>query len=239
MRRTSQMLTLTMLIGVMFVAMSQLIQSFAQTDATCTIVLYLFYFGSVLVLAGSLAKNYRIYRIFSNRTATAVNITESMLLVIVAIITIVFLVGMTAMVAVFGYNAIVLQSSTNIYYKYVQCLIPNDTWNTIFQFYIRLYCLFLLIASLIFAWLTRKVRSDYRESKTLTAFIYIVAAAFITLIPLQLTFGDETDSELFRYIIQMEYCTIVILSALGLLFFPKLYTIFRENKRGTSRITLS
>lgn len=133
---------------------------------------------------------------------------------------------MTVFVAVFGFKAVVLKSSENIYYHYVQCVIPNSTWDTLFTYYTRLYTFIFLLVGAVFAWLTRNVRSDYRESRTWTAFTCIILA----LVPLEATFGDKTDSQIFRYAINMELYLIIIVSALTLLFFPKIYEIYRENK---------
>jgi MFS-type transporter involved in bile tolerance (Atg22 family) len=82
--------------------------------------------------------------------------------------------------------------------------------------------------TLILAWLTRRVHSDYSESKSLATFAGIVAIVLVILVPLSLTLGDESDSQIIRFVIQSEFILIIVVSSLGLLFIPKTIMIFRN-----------
>jgi uncharacterized protein with PQ loop repeat len=55
---------------------------------------------------------------------------------------------------------------------------------------------------------------------------------------LEHTFSDETDSQLFRYIITVESLTIIVVFGLALLFIPKVFLIYREkNMRKLRRLS--
>lgn len=229
-RKTSPYLSLVILTGLTLIAVGSALECFGATDALCTIKLYLTRFIVVVVLKSILVKNYRIYRIFTNKQAVSVSISEGRLLLIVFIGSLFYLAIMTTFVAVFGYKAVVLKSEENIYYEYVRCVIPNNTWNTLFNYFLEFYILIILILSLISTWLTRNVYSDYNESQAVTAFIVVITVLFAILNPLAVSFKDETDSEIFRFVISAEVALIFILSGLAFLFLPKFYMIYREKK---------
>lgn len=207
-----------------------MLECLGATDALCTLNLYLTRFMLVVVLQAVLVKNYRIYRIFTNKRAVSISISEGRLLLFVFIGSIFYLGILTIFVAVFGYKAVVLRSEENIFYEYVRCVIPNDTWDTLFNYFVEFYILILLILALISAWLTRNVYSDYNESQAVTAFIAVATVLFSILNPLALSFKDETDSQIFRFVINAEVTSIFILCGLAFLFLPKVYMIYREKK---------
>lgn len=182
-----------------------------------------------------LFKNYRVYRIFANKKATAVFITENTLLMYIGISTLVFLILLTVIVAVFGFEAVIRQSSSNIFYQYVQCTLPNKAWNQIVQISLDVVIYLQVIASLILAWLTRKVQAEYRESRGLAAFAIILFVSLIIFIPLNYTLGDETDSQILRYVIVVEFFTITIISAFGLLFVPIVLSVYSQKKEDKGR----
>ena len=230
-RRNSYLVSLVILVGVTSSVIGLFFQSFARTDALCWITFYFLRAGLVFVTTGLFAKNYRIYTIFSNRGASAVNLSEEKLLIWIGTFSVIYLSFPTVIFLTVGYDAVTLQSTSNIYYKYVQCRIPNNTWDDICQFTIDIVLLIIIFASIILAWLTRSVSKEYRESHPLAAFSVIILAISLVLIPLGKTLDDETDSELFRYVISAEFNTVIIFSALGLLFIPKVFTILKGKSR--------
>ena len=207
-RRNSYLVTLTILIGVAISALGVLLLSFGRTDAFCWITFYTHRLGIFLIVTGLFAKNYRIYKIFTNQRASAIDLSET----------------------------VVKQSKSNIYYQCVQCIIPNETWDLIVQLIMDISVLLIVLASLILAWLTRRVQADYQESRSLAAFSVVLLTSSIVLIPLGKTLKGETNSELLRYVIFVEFVSIVIFAALGLLFFPKVYVILKEKSKRKRRI---
>ena len=235
-RRNSYLVTLTILIGVAISALGVLLLSFGRTDAFCWITFYTHRLGIFLIVTGLFAKNYRIYKIFTNQRASAIDLSETSLLAYIGIFTIIFLGIPTIIFIIFGYYAVVKQSKSNIYYQYVQCIIPNETWDLIVQLIMDISVLLIVLASLILAWLTRRVQADYQESRSLAAFSVVLLTSSIVLIPLGKTLKGETNSELLRYVIFVEFVSIVIFAALGLLFFPKVYVILKEKSKRKRRI---
>ena len=209
--------------------MGQLLTSFGKTGALCTIVLFCFRVGLFVLLAGSLLKNYRIYKIFSNKTASAISITESRLLLYLGIATLLFTVFLVVVVTALGYDAIILQSSKDQFYQYVECKIPDSkAWNLIIKILLELLIIFLIIFSLIIAWITRKVDTSYRESRELVTFSIVIAAALIIFIPLNFTLNDGSNSEILKFVIQAEILSVTVIAAFALLFFPKVYAVLQH-----------
>lgn len=229
-KRMSPLFSLFILFGLALLSLSQLILSFARTDALCVINVYLNRLGLITILFGLLFKNYRIYKIFANRSALALSLPESSSILIIVAGSILYIGVITIFIAVFGYDAVLKTSSGNPYYQYIICQIPSKTWNLILEIFMQVVVGILLIMCLILAWLTRKVHSDYRDTRTLSSYIAILAATFIIFSPLEYTFSDDTDSQLFRYIVIVESLTIIISSGLALLFIPKVFLIFKESK---------
>lgn len=230
-RKGAPVITLVMLIGVTGMSIALLILCLGQTDATCPIVLYFYRLSLVLLFVGLLVKNYRLYKIFSNKTANALVITEARLISFIGIVFLVFVVVLTLIVAVLGYKAVVKQSSKDEYYHYVQCAVPNKTWNDIVRISLQVVQAIPLIASLILAWLTRGIKAEYTESRELAAFATTVVAAMIIFLPLDFTLTDESQSEILRYVLYVEFLSITIIAAFSLLFAPKMYAVYKQNKK--------
>lgn len=230
-RKSAPIITLVMLAGVAGLAMAQLFSSFGKTDAICALVLYFYRLCSVLLFIGLLVKNYRIYRIFNNKCANSLVITEGKLLLAIGIVFILYAIWLTVIVVVLKYGAILKQSSKDEYYQYVACAVPNNSWNTIIEITLELTQLFPLIISLILAWFTRKIRAEYSESRELAAFATIVLAALIIFLPLNYTLTDESKSKILKYVLYVEYLTVAIVSALSILFVPKIYVLYMYNKK--------
>jgi hypothetical protein len=227
-RQSGALLNVTMLVGTLMLSIAQLLTCLGNTDALCVLVLYFFRTGFMLLMSCLLLKNFRIYRIFGNKKATALNITELYLFGWVLLITGVYVGVITVFVAVFGFDAVLIQSTKDYFYQFIKCRIPFTTWNFIFEIFLEVTIVCLLVMTLILAWLTRRVHSDYSESKSLATFAGIVAIVLVILVPLSLTLGDESDSQIIRFVIQSEFILIIVVSSLGLLFIPKTIMIFRN-----------
>ena len=230
-RQCAPLVTATMLIGVTGLALAQIFLSFARTDAWCVINLYLFRISLNLILMSLLVKNYRIYKIFANKKAIAVSITESRLLFYIGITTLFYIIILTVVVSVLGFKAILRQSTSNRFYQYIQCAVPNKAWNSIFVILLELILIIQIFASLILAWLTRKVQTEYRESRRLAAFSTILFVGLIIFVPLTYTLKDSTNSQILRYVIAVEFLTVVILSAISLLFVPIVLSVRSEKTK--------
>lgn len=230
-RRSSPISSLIMLVSVFLLGLTQLLKCFSNTNALCTIGLYFFWIGIYTLLSCLFLKNYRLYKIFSNRTATAFELPEYKLLMVSAAVIGFYVVFMTVLVAADGYDAILKQSSSNIYYQYVRCSFNSSTWNTFFSIFYNVSMVIMVLGSLVMAWLTRKISSEYSESSALLAFSVCVAFAVIAFIPLSAALKSETDSEILRFVVSSEFLTVIIFAALSLLFMPTLIEIHKQKRR--------
>jgi hypothetical protein len=239
-RQTAFLITLTMLFGVIGLALVQIFLSFGATNAWCTINIYLFRISMNLVLMSLLVKNYRIYKIFTNKKAAAVSLSESRLLIYIGLSVVFYVIFLTVFVVALGFEAVLKKSSTNMFYQYIQCAIPNQTWNYIFKISLEIFLILQVFASLVLAWLTRNVQTEYRESRRLFAISTIIFVALIIFVPLSYTLKDSTDLQILRYVINVELLTVAIVSIVALLFAPIVFAVYADKrKRQHNNITTS
>lgn len=217
-------------------AVSQLISSIYTNDAICTLTAYFYRTGICLLVTGLIVKHYRIYRIFSNKLAVAIKMTESSLIMYMAIATFIYIGVLTIFVSVFGIKAVVKTSTSDQFYQSVVCTIPNKTWVDIFVFVFQIPLLIAIIINLYLAWLTHRVQSEFSECRQLAAFSIILGAIFIIFAPLTLLIGFSVDSAILRAVIEAEYLTIAIFSALAILFIPKIWKIYAIKRKKQRRL---
>ena len=234
-RKSSFPISVAILIGIIIGCIGQITYSLGATDALCIITLYFYRTGLIIVLSGMLVKNYRIYRIFANKTASAINLSEVKLLSIMIAIAAAYLLLLTVVVTVLGFNAELMYNANNVFYQYVECRVPNSTWNTIFTIIMGAISAVIIIFFIAFAWLTRNVSSDYRETKALSAFVVVVTGTYLILVTLIYSFKDSTDSQLFRYILSAELVAIINTCTILFLFFPKIYSIIKQTRKRKHR----
>ena len=231
-RRSAPRITMLILLGVLFLATSEMLYSIGKSDAICTISSLLYHAGMSILLTGLCVKNFRIYRIFSNKQATAINISENRLILVMVVLTGVYMLAIIVPFCIFGFKALVIQSTQSIYYRYVNCQFDNEIMNAVFQFYTQIFICILILINLILAWLTRKVKADFRETNPLVAISIIILATYVIFIPLGLTFTQQVNSETLKFVINEELLTIIAVSALVILFIPKIIKIRRNSRRG-------
>ena len=234
-RRSTPWITVMILFGVTCLATTQMIFSITTTDATCTISSILYHLGMSILLTGLAVRNYRIYIIFSNKKARSVNISESKLLLVMALITGTYMLFIIVIFCIFGFKANVVQSSQSIYYKYLDCGVPNSTMDTIFTIFTQVFIGIMILINLLLAWLTRKVKADFRETNPLVAISVIIGAAYIIFIPLGATLKNQVNSESFKYAINVELLTIIIIGSLVILFIPKIVQIQKKKRKDKQR----
>lgn len=92
-RRSSPLFLLLIIVGILLVLTAGIIMSAGLSSSTMCI-LYVFFLvtGMTLILANLLVKNWRIYKIFSNRRADAVQLSDLQLLAITGILLILVLI---------------------------------------------------------------------------------------------------------------------------------------------------
>lgn len=236
-RRNSPYVTLCIISGLTMLALGELIFCLEKTNGTCSVAMYFYRIGFLVTVMGLLVKNFRIYWIFSNRKATAVYIPEWKLILVIAVVTLIDFIFITVLVAIYGFYAVLHQSKYDKYYYYYMCGFQKKGVEDLFKYVIQITQTILVICNLILAWMTRKVNSNYGESRSLAAFSLIIFAAVVVFVPLSLLMADGVDAAVLINVTEVEFLTLIICSALTLLFFPKFYYIYKSEtkKKGQSQ----
>lgn len=201
--------------------------------------MYVIFFdiGMALILGGIISKEYRIYRIFSNRSALAVDFSDLKLFLIVAVIFVYF--GLIAVFTIVtGLEARVRQSSSNPLYLYVRCSYSSAVWNNIVIVVEQVSLFLFRVLALYLAWCTRKVTSSYSESRSVFAVVAIFLCLNIIFVPLFLVLVDGTNSALYRTVVRLIDNCIIITATLMLLFYHRFWLVYsyEKNKKGDNYI---
>ena len=226
-RSRSPLVTIIMCFGLLFGALGWLLMSLGSTDALCWIIIVIDSVGFSFLIGGLIAKNFRIYRIFSNNRSEALNLGTWRLCFFIGLLTLFFLL-LTLFMLLNGYGATVEVSSENPFYISVSCTTDSDFWNTFYSI-VSVTCrvLFVLLACWL-SWLTRKVHGVYNESKELAIISYSFLMTYILLLPIYYILNDSTNSETLKYVVLAEQLFIIEMLGLCIYFIPLLYRMFRK-----------
>lgn len=218
-RRNSPLITMIMCCGLLSGAVTMLLYSLGASDALCWSILLIESIGFCFLVGGVIAKNYRIYLIFSNESVEALKIpTWKLCLFIIGMI--VFFELLCLFVLLNGFGARANISSSNPFYRYISCSADSDTWNTIYAI-VTISCriAFLLVACTL-SFLTRNVRTVYNESRELALIAYSFLMAYVLLLPIFYILTGSTNSELLKYVVRIEQLFIVESISLLVYFIP-------------------
>lgn len=155
-----------------------------------------------LILANLLVKNWRIYKIFSNRRADAVQLSDLQLLAITGMLLILILIQFFVYSFAGGTIALTrLQGKDNPFYVFDLCESPT-AWFQTFQI-IAYYVFFFVLAAItgVLGFLTRSAHAGYSESRNMAMIIYIYLCIAIIFIPLYYVQGLSTNSQDTRFVI--------------------------------------
>ena len=231
-RRSSPLFLLLIIVGILLVLTAGIIMS-AGLSSSAMCILYVFFLvtGMTLILANLLVKNWRIYKIFSNRRADAVQLSDLQLLAITAFL--VVLIWIQFFVYSFAGGTIALtrlQGKDNPFYVFDLCESPT-AWFQTFQI-IAYYVFFaiLVVTTGVLGFLTRKAHAGYSESRNIALIIYIYVCMAIIFIPLYYVQGLSTNSQDTRYVIVSISMLILMLATLLILFLPKILLIERTRR---------
>lgn len=229
-RRNTPNMSIVVLVGIILYLAASIIICTGLTDASCIIFLFFEYLGFSLLIGGIIAKSYRIYRIFNNSTATAVVISDLQLFSIVFVIALYFMI-LSVIVVILGLKVIVTQSSTNRFYLFYRCAIPNKFWNVFFAILIELSMIIILLAALILALSTHHVAFAYSEADTVIALLILYLCLDISFLPLYYALQDGTDSAVLKATIRLISLSITVVSTLALLFLSRFYKVHQNKKK--------
>lgn len=234
-RRNTPNVSLLMLLGLILSDIGVILLCLGAYDWSCNIFLFMFLVGQSLVIGGLIAKNYRIYKIFQNKSAAPVILTDFHLFLIIGAITFYFvLLYIFSMIV--GSGAYTFQSSSNPFYFYIECANESTFWSALIEILTNVSLLILRIAAICIAILTRKVSMSFSESRQILIILTIYICIDIAIAPLYYTLRGGTDSASFRLILRTIQAVISLASTLIILFYYRMYLVYRYDKSRSRRV---
>jgi hypothetical protein len=236
-RQGSPLFLLLINFGVLLVCIAGIFNSIGlDSSAMCALYTFFLLTGITLILACILAKNWRIYQIFSNKKSSAVVLEDKKLLVFPAVLMFVTLIFY--FVYIFAGGLIVAaqkSSNSNNYYTYLICESPTS-WFQMFMLILFYAYLVVLVAGLAFlSYMTRSVHSRYSKSRYLAIVVYTYICLGVIFIPLYYVQGSSTSSQSIRYILVSINMIILMSVTLFMLFVPLIRTTSLANKQNAAR----
>ena len=225
-RRNTPLISLLVLSGIVFILIGGIIICTGITDASCIIFIFFSNIGFSLILGGIIAKNYRIYKIFNNGSASAVDISDLRLFLIVFVIVVYFTL-LAILITIAGFSAKISQSSSDPFYLYYDCTIGNKFWKLFLAIFNETSLTLIRFLALGFAWINRKVVSTYSESHAVAAVILVYLCLDICFLPLYFALQNGTDSALYKLAIKSIYICLISVFTLILLFYARFYKVYR------------
>lgn len=231
-KKSSPTFCLLILMGILFIELAFLFYCFPATDAFCHFDDWFLVTGVALVIANLLAKTYRIYVIFHNRSAQAVKISHWSLFAFSGAILLVTWVMMILYVTLGdGLVAQTIQSSSDRFYRYVICQVQIGTFQTLFLISFYVFFVLLFVAAAIFAFLNRKVSSVYGESAAVSMVVYLWIGLAVLYAPIYYVQGGSTDSNQVRYALRFIATTLACFLTLIFMFYPKISRVLIDEYR--------
>ena len=224
-------------LGVLQVLISNILFAIGLTNSTmCILTNFFLVSGVTFIISSILAKNYRIYRIFTNPQATAIQLQDHTLFQFLLILVIVTWSFWAITSFADGPIIVVYESGVdNRFYTYGICQVKSSWFQTfqIIVWYVYFVGLFLIAG--ILGFLTRHARDVFNESAnvTITTACYIAFAAIFG--PLYYIQSNTTNSNNIRWVIQaMSVCILSVITIVLLLGHP-LWRAFKFNRLAAKR----
>ena len=229
-RKNTPRISLIVLIGVSFGLIGSICLCFGAYDWSCNVNFILIHVFGSLVFSGIIAKNYRIYKIFKNKSATAIVIKDSQLFVIIgAIFVYFFLIFVLAICT--SYGAYQYSSEENAFYLYIECSSSSYFWTVFIEIFIQVSATILKFFALILAFLTRNIAPSYSESYEILIILSIYFCVDIVTLPLYFELDNGSNSEILRTVLIFETTFITAASTIIILFYSRFYRVYRYDKK--------
>lgn len=235
-RRNTPTISFVVLFGLFLVSVSGIIISTGVYDATCYLYIYMFYIGEGILLGGIIAKQYRIYKIFSNRSAVAVEIPDYKLFLIIFCITLYFIL-LCCLSIIGDLHAAIRKSNTNQFYLFVRCVYKNETWTKFMAIFAPVSVTILRLFACVMAWFTWRVNNYYSEAKPVVAVVVIYICLNISFTPLIESLKDGTDSAVIKACLTLILIVITVASTLVLLFYYRFWMVHKYELKRRDRLS--
>ena len=231
-RRNSCLMTQIMCIGIFMHALRLMFLSFGLTDVLCWIGDFVASLAISLYIGALLAKNYRIYRIFSHEGGVALEIKTYRLVWFIVALTAYFLL-IQLFVLLDGFGAIERVAKGNAFYRYLVCASKTEALDMLYVILSNVSRVILLLAASILSFLIRKVHAFYNESTPLAIISYTYLMSMILLNPVFYILAGSTDSEILRYVVRAAQIVIVCATALCFYFLPLAWRVIKYEQFGS------
>jgi hypothetical protein len=229
-KKNTPVISLIVLIGVTFSLIGCICLCFGAYDWSCNVNFILIHVFGSLVFSGIIAKNYRIYKIFKNKSATSIVIKDSQLFVIIGAIFIYFFLLFILAICT-SYGAYQYSSVDNAFYLYIECSSSSYFWKVFLEILVHVSSTILKLIALALAWLTRKVAPSYSESYEILIILSIYFCVDIVTLPLYFELDNGSNSALIRMILVFETAFITTAATLTILFYSRFYRVYRYDKK--------
>lgn len=230
-RKSSPWFSFLVLIGIDMILVGFIFYGMTYTTTTCFLYTWLVTLGCGLCLSSIFAKSYRIFRIFKNSAATALSISDKDLFYVTGVVLVIEII----LLSIYSFSSgilgpVVVQSTSDIYYKYRVCLVPSRAIQITFTILIHAFNIIILILIAILAFLTRNIDNSYSEARSIAYAVYCTILFQIIFLPLVHTSKNSTDSAMTRYIIIgiIILCTCYLIMIF--LFGEKVYKLLKNKK---------
>lgn len=233
-RKNTPLMSFTVLFGKILLIIGGIILCTGINDASCDIFVMFSNIGLALMLSGIIAKNYRIYKIFCNRSLIAVEIKNWQLFTIVFVITAYFIL-LSGFIMIVGLKAVLIQSESDPFYIYYACSVGDEFWQIFFNIFNQVSLIILRAIALILAWTTRNVGSEYSESRQIFSLVLIYFFLDVCFLPLLYTFQGGKNTALFKVVIRCIYISLIVLSTSILLYYYRYYKVYQYEEEVKER----
>lgn len=233
-RKASPLIGFTILVGIQLILCSLIFAGFTYTRWTCFVIAWSLLLGCGLILGGMLAKMWRIYRIFTNSEAKAVQLSDAKVALITGAVVLVELVLLTLYSFPSGLlGPEVIQSTSDVYYRYRICKVPSHGYQLAWVIVIYVVNGIFVAALAVLSFLTRKIDSSYSEARSTSTAIHSVLSSLLTFLPLIYTSHNSTNSILTQYTVTGIVELLSVYCLLGAIFITRLWPITYRHWRET------
>lgn len=221
-RRCSPLFLCLITIGIALVLVAGIVNSCGlDSSAACAVYALFLMTGITLILACILAKTWRIYQIFSNRSSSALLIDDKKLLLIPALFLLITLSLYFIYIFAGGLiEAVEKQGNANVFYTYIICESPTSWFQTFFLILFYCYLSLFVLGIAALGHMTRSIYVNYNESKHLAIIVWIYTSMAIIFIPLYYVQGSSSSSQAIRYVIISVNMCILMTVTLMVIFIP-------------------
>lgn len=237
-RRNTPSISFVVIFGLFLFCISGIFLSLGIYDITCYLNVFLYNVEVGILLGGIIAKEYRVYRIFSNKSATAIEISDLKLFLIVFLIALYFF--LIACLTIFGdLQAEIQVSASDRFYLFVKCTLKTKTISTLFSILTNCSLFLFRIVAVILAWLTRRVDNVYSESRQVGVLVTILICVILIFTPIFESLKNGTGSAIYKSCILFIAITITIAATLILLFYYRFWMVYRYEQRKKDKLRIT